>query len=79
MFIKIPLFQPSVSPSGAQAPIANSNKTPAGTFHQLLPFPEKKHPSFTYFLYLLLNCLYQSVPAFSGLTLRRTATANENL
>lgn len=35
MFIKIPLFQP-VSPSGAQVPIANSNKAPAGTFHLLV-------------------------------------------
>lgn len=61
MFIKIPLLQP-VSPSGAQVPIANSNKTPAGTFHQLLPFPERKHPSFTSSLYLLLNFLHQSVP-----------------
>lgn len=49
MFIKIALFQPA-SPSGAQVPIANSNKTPAGTFHQLLlPFPEKKASKF-YFL-----------------------------
>lgn len=60
MFIKIPLFQP-VSPSGAQVPIANSNKTPAGTFHQLLPFPEKKHPSFTSFLLIAFISLHQAV------------------
>lgn len=61
MFIKVPLLQP-VSPSGAQVPIANSSKTPAGTFHQLLPFPGRKHPSFTSSLYLLLNFLHQPVP-----------------
>lgn len=50
----------------------------AGTFHQLLLFPERSVQVLLPSPILLLNCPYQLVPALSGQTLWTSATGMTN-